>query len=80
MRNKLLRDNMFEGLDHARTLIKAWSQRYNKEYPIARQPGSHPTNTHANGRNTTNNNQQPSQHPVHKTRPGQHRDLSFVLD
>ena len=25
----------------------------------------------ANGHNTINNNHQPSQHPVHKTRPGQ---------
>ena len=36
-----------------------------------RWAGSHPTSTRANGRNTTNNNQQPSKHPVHKTRPGQ---------
>ena len=36
-----------------------------------RWAGSHPTSTRANGRNTTNSNQQPSKHPVHKTRPGQ---------
>ena len=35
-----------------------------------RWAGSHPTNTRANGHNTTNNNQQPSKHPAHKTRPG----------
>ncbi len=33
MRNELLEDNMFEGLDHAHTLITAWSRRYNEEYP-----------------------------------------------
>ena len=36
-----------------------------------RWAGSHPTNTRTNGHNTTNNNQQPSKHPAHKTRPGQ---------
>ena len=33
MRNELLEDNMFEDLDHARTLIAAWSRRYNEEHP-----------------------------------------------
>ena len=42
-----------------------------KSTPTARWAGSHPTNTRANGHNTTNNNQQPSKHPVHKTRPDQ---------
>ena len=42
-----------------------------KNTPTARWAGSHLTNTHANGHNTTNNNQQPSKHPVHKTKPGQ---------
>ena len=42
--------------------------------PPLESSGSHPTNTHANGHNTTNNNQQPSKHPVHKTRPGQETD------
>ena len=40
-----------------------------KSTPTA-QAGSHPTSTRANG-HTTNNNQQPSKHPVHKTKPGQ---------
>ena len=71
MRDELLEDNMFDGLDHARTLIAAWSRRYNEEPPPQRRwAGSHPTSTRANGHNTTNNNQQPSKHPVHKTRPG----------
>ena len=42
-----------------------------KNTPTARWAGSHPTSTRTNGHNTTNNNQQPSKHPVHKTRPGQ---------
>ena len=33
MRDDLLEDNMFNGLDHARTLIAAWSRRYNEEHP-----------------------------------------------
>ena len=33
MRDELLEDNMFEGLDHARALIGAWSHRYNEEHP-----------------------------------------------
>lgn len=33
MRDELLEDNMFEDLDHARTLIAAWSRRYNEEHP-----------------------------------------------
>ena len=70
MRDELLGDNMFDGLDHARTLIAAWSRRYNEEHPHSVLGGSHPTSTSANGHNSTNNNQQPSQHPVHKTRPG----------
>ena len=45
-----------------------------KNTPTARWAGSHPTNTRANGHNTINNNQQPSKHPVHKTRPGQETD------
>ena len=76
MRDELLEDNMFEDLDHARALIGAWSRRYDEEHPTARWAGSHPTNTHANGHNTTNNNQQPSKHPVHKTRPGQAHHLA----
>jgi len=32
MRDELLEDNMFDGLDHARTLIAAWSRRYNEEH------------------------------------------------
>ena len=48
-----------------------------KNTPTARWAGSHPTSTRANGRNTTNNNQQPSQHPVHKTRPGQGEGEEF---
>ena len=32
----------------------------------------------ANGHNTTNNNQQPSKHPAHKTRPGQESSLSVL--
>ena len=70
MRDELLEDNMFSGLDHARTLIAGWSRRYDEEHPTVRWAGSHPTSTRANGHNTTNNNQQPSKHPVHKTRPG----------
>ena len=30
MRDELLEDNMFEDLNHARTLIGAWSHRYNE--------------------------------------------------
>ena|GEM_PF-3344983 len=41
-----------------------------KSTPTARWAGSHPTSTCANGHNATNNNQQSSKHPVHKTRPG----------
>ena len=33
MHDELLEDNMFEDLDHARTLIAAWSRRYNEESP-----------------------------------------------
>ena len=33
MRDELLEDNMFEDLDHACTLIGAWSHRYNEEHP-----------------------------------------------
>ena len=33
MRDELLEDNMFDGLDHARTLIAAWSRRYNDDHP-----------------------------------------------
>ena|GEM_PF-2512263 len=36
-----------------------------------RWAGYRPTSTRANGYNTTNNNQQPSKHPAHKTRPDQ---------
>lgn len=32
MRDELLEDNMFEDLDHARTLITAWLRRYNEEH------------------------------------------------
>ena len=45
-----------------------------KNTPTARWAGSHPTNTRTNGHNTTNNNQQPSKHPAHKTRPGHGQD------
>ena len=41
-----------------------------KSIPTARLAGSHTTSTRVNGHNTTNNNQQPSKHSVHKTRPG----------
>ena len=71
MRDELLEDDMFEDIDRARTLITVWSRRYNEEHPTARWAGSHPANTHANGPNATNNNQQPSKHPVCKTRPSQ---------
>ncbi len=54
---------MFEDIDRARTLIIVWSRRYNEERPTARWAGSHPTNTHANGPNATNNNQQPLKTP-----------------
>ena len=33
MRDELLEDNMFDGLDHARPLIGTWSRRYNEEHP-----------------------------------------------
>ena len=33
MRDDLLEDNMFNGLDHARTLIAAWSRHHNEEHP-----------------------------------------------
>ena len=74
MRDELLEDNMFEDLNHARALIGAWSHRYNEDAPHQRaglaltQPIRAPMGT-----TTTNNNQQPSKHPVHKTRPGQYR-------
>ncbi len=71
MRNELLEDDMFEDIDRARTLITVWPRRYNEERPTARWADSHPTNTNANGPNATNNNQQPSKHPVRKTRPSQ---------
>ena len=72
MRDELLEDNMFEDLNHARALIGAWSQRATmKSTPTARWASSHPTSTRANGHNTTNSNQQPSKHPVCKTRPSQ---------
>ena len=56
MRDELLEDNMFEGLDHARTLIAAWSRATMKSTHTARWAGSHPTNTRANGYSTTNSN------------------------
>ena len=28
-----LEDNMFDGLVHARTLVAAWSRRFNEEHP-----------------------------------------------
>ena len=49
-----------------------------KSTPTARWAGSHPTSTRANGHNTTNNNQQPSQHPIHKTRPGHSAIIKLV--
>ncbi len=33
MHDELLEDNMFDGIDHARTLIVEWSRRYNEEHP-----------------------------------------------
>ena len=33
MSDELLEDNMFEDFYHARTLIAAWSRRYNEEHP-----------------------------------------------
>lgn len=33
MRDELLEDDMFDGLDHARTLIAAWSRHYKEEHP-----------------------------------------------
>ena len=33
MRDDLLEDNMFNEFDRARTLIAAWSRRYNEERP-----------------------------------------------
>ena len=50
-----------------------------KNIPTVRWAGSHPTSTRANGHNTTNNNQQPSKHPVHKTRPDQPRGLRGLV-
>lgn len=65
MCNDLHEDEMFEDLNHGSTQIGSWSQRYSEEHPTAREVGSHPTNTHANGHNSTNNNQQPSKYPSH---------------
>jgi len=42
-----------------------------KNTPTAHWACSHSISTRANGHNTTNNNQKPSKHPVHKTRLGQ---------
>ena len=56
MRDELLEDNMFDGLDHARTLIADWSRATMKSTPTARWAGSHPTSMRANGHNTTTNN------------------------
>ena len=45
MRDELLKDDMFEDIDRARTLITVWSHRYNEERrPTVRRAGSHPTN------------------------------------
>lgn len=57
MRDEILEDNMFEGVDHARTLMAAWSRATMKNIPTVRWAGSHPTSTRANGHNITNNNQ-----------------------
>lgn len=61
MRDELLEDNMFEGLDHARTLIAAWSRATMKSTPTERlaltQPvrapmGTTPLTTTNNSQNT----------------------------
>ena len=49
-----------------------------KSTPTARWAGSHPTSTRTNGHNTTNNNQQPSKHPAHKTRPDQNLEFTTL--
>ena len=71
MRDELLDDTVFDDVDHARELISAWSHRYNEEHPHSALGWLPPTPTRSNGHNNTNNNQQPSRHPAHKTRPGQ---------
>lgn len=63
---------------HARTLIGAWSQRYNEEHPHSALGWLSPNQYARQWHNTTNNNQQPSQHPVHKTRPGHSAIIKLV--
>lgn len=76
MRDELLEDNMFEDLDHARTLIVAWSCRYNEDHPHSALSWLSPNQYARQWHNTTNNNQQPSKHPVHKTRPGHQEEAT----
>ena len=53
-----------------------------KTAPIARHAGSHPTNTHTNGYNTTNNNQttKPDQATANNDGTFSFRDGSNVRD
>ena len=81
MRDELVEDNMCEDLDHARTLIAAWSLRYNEEHPPQRaglaltQPvcapmGTTPpitTNNPQNTRSATPDQAKPSRPITHKT-------------
>lgn len=70
MRDEHLKESLFDRLDHACTLIAAWSRATMKSTPTACWAGSHPTNTRSNGNNTTNNDQHLSKHLVRNTRPG----------
>lgn len=76
MRDELLEDNMFRTSTALAPSSPPGRAATMKSTPTARWARSHPSRTRANGRNTTNNNQQPSQHPVHKTRPG-HQTSTF---
>ena len=64
-----LEDNMFDGLVHARTLVAAWSRRFNEEHPHSALGWLSPTSTRTNGHNTSKNNQQP--HNTRSTKPDQ---------
>lgn len=77
MRDELLEDNMFEDLSHARALITAWSRRYNEEHPHSALGWLSPNQYARQWAQHHHNNQQPSQHPVHKTRPGQGEGEEF---
>ena len=70
MRDEHLKESLFDRLDHACTLIAAWSRATMKSTPTACWAGSHPTNTRSNGNNTTNNDQQLSKYLVCNTGPG----------